>query len=318
MAGGELFPTQAQQQYNEAVQAAIPALRAKAEAQLAALQADLAAAQASLAAGGATQEQTDKINANISALQLQIQAAQAGIQGIDALGISANQTAGMMANLKVGVEGALSSGLTTFFEQATDGAHSMSEAFQGLAKSVLESLKKMLIQMIINLAIQKLLGAFGGGGGGGGITSVVLGQADGYHYAGHAEGGPITGPGTTTSDSIPAWLSSGEWVQPAATRAYYGDGVMEAMRRRAIPRSAFSQIGVAGYTVARPTTHIPRLAEGGLVQGGGGGATGGDMSFGIFDSREKTDAFLRSAKGQKVLLEVVSQNPVAIKRIINQ
>ena len=37
--------------------------------------------------------------------------------------------------------------------------------------------------------------------------------------AGHAAGGPISGPGTGTSDSIPAWLSDGEYVVNAAAAA---------------------------------------------------------------------------------------------------
>src|SRR5690606_38734089 len=37
-----------------------------------------------------------------------------------------------------------------------------------------------------------------------------------------AEGGPIYGPGTATSDSIPAYLSNGEYVIKAAAVAKYG------------------------------------------------------------------------------------------------
>jgi hypothetical protein len=35
-----------------------------------------------------------------------------------------------------------------------------------------------------------------------------------------AGGGPISGPGSGTSDSIPAWLSNGEFVQIQRYRPY--------------------------------------------------------------------------------------------------
>lgn len=44
-----------------------------------------------------------------------------------------------------------------------------------------------------------------------------------------AKGGPVYGPGTPTSDSIPAWLSTGEFVMKAAAVQKYGLGTMHAM-----------------------------------------------------------------------------------------
>ena len=50
---------------------------------------------------------------------------------------------------------------------------------------------------------------------------------------GFASGGMhIRGPGTETSDSIPAWLSHNEFVQPAAAVRHYGVAFMEAIRNR--------------------------------------------------------------------------------------
>jgi hypothetical protein len=44
-----------------------------------------------------------------------------------------------------------------------------------------------------------------------------------------ASGGFISGPGTSTSDSIPAWLSSGEYVVRASAVKHYGVGLMHAI-----------------------------------------------------------------------------------------
>ena len=58
-----------------------------------------------------------------------------------------------------------------------------------------------------------------------GIIAVVNGRnveyGPGYAYT-WADGGIVTGPGTATSDSIPAWLSNGEYVIKAATAQKIG------------------------------------------------------------------------------------------------
>lgn len=54
--------------------------------------------------------------------------------------------------------------------------------------------------------------------GGGGIT--------------RADGGPIYGPGTSRSDSIPVWASNGEYMQNAAAHSYWGTSMMDALNSR--------------------------------------------------------------------------------------
>lgn len=61
-----------------------------------------------------------------------------------------------------------------------------------------------------------------------------------------ASGGPVYGAGTTTSDSIPAWLSNREFVHTAAAHDYYGSGVMWALNHRRIPKEWFTALGFAG------------------------------------------------------------------------
>lgn len=73
-----------------------------------------------------------------------------------------------------------------------------------------------------------------------------------------ASGGLITGPGTTTSDSIPAWLSNMEYVQPAKATAYYGVDFMESIRRLQFPRPGFADGGLAA---TRATYVAPSLSR---------------------------------------------------------
>ncbi|MFL1427132.1 MULTISPECIES: LAGLIDADG family homing endonuclease [unclassified Nocardiopsis] len=63
----------------------------------------------------------------------------------------------------------------------------------------------------------------------------------------YAEGGSVHGPGTATSDSIPAWLSDGEFVQPTHVVDHYGVGFMEALRHKQIPKNAIQGFAKGGW-----------------------------------------------------------------------
>jgi hypothetical protein len=53
-----------------------------------------------------------------------------------------------------------------------------------------------------------------------------------------AFGGFVSGPGTKTSDSVPAWLSTGEYVQNASAVDYYGTSFMDALNKRQVPKDS--------------------------------------------------------------------------------
>ena len=88
------------------------------------------------------------------------------------------------------------------------------------------------------------------------------------------KGGPVTG-GSGTKDDVPAMLTRGEYVQPAPAVRYYGTEVMEAIRRRIIPRDVLKGFGF--FPVARPQF---AFAGGGSVSGGGGFTTNNFVDVG--------------------------------------
>ncbi|QGM46664.1 tape measure protein [Methylocystis heyeri] len=96
-------------------------------------------------------------------------------------------------------------------------------------------------------SIEKLLGKLLGGGGEGlGGLGGALGGALGL-----AEGGMVHGPGTSTSDSIPAMLSHGEFVVNAAATSKHGR-ILHAINEGRVPRFAaggFVDGGLASYAV---------------------------------------------------------------------
>ena len=91
-----------------------------------------------------------------------------------------------------------------------------------------------------------------------------------YGYVGpnatkKARGGPIRGKGTATSDSIPAWLSNGEYVIRAAAARKLGTGYLNALNTGRIPGfAAGGKVSTTSagtrYTIARGDT-LSEIAE---------------------------------------------------------
>ncbi|OQW93859.1 MAG: hypothetical protein BWK79_08910, partial [Beggiatoa sp. IS2] len=74
-----------------------------------------------------------------------------------------------------------------------------------------------------------------------------------------ATGGLIKGPGTTTSDSIPAWLSHHEYVIPAKSVDYFGVDFFHSLRSLQMPRFGFATGGLA--TAAGPQTFMNQITN---------------------------------------------------------
>jgi len=82
-----------------------------------------------------------------------------------------------------------------------------------------------------------------------------------------AEGGPIVGPGTKTSDDVLVWGSNGEFMQRAAAVDYYGTGFMEAINAKRIPKEwlpGFATGGLIG--TPKDKEGVPAFAGGGLLR----------------------------------------------------
>lgn len=92
-----------------------------------------------------------------------------------------------------------------------------------------------------------------------------------------AEGGLLRGPGTGTSDSIPALVdgrqpiavSNGEFIQPDRAVRHYGVGFMEAVRTLQFPKPRFAFGGLVS------AHQRARFATGGMVSAPGGATSGG-------------------------------------------
>jgi hypothetical protein len=75
-----------------------------------------------------------------------------------------------------------------------------------------------------------------------------------------AAGGMIHGPGTGTSDSIPAWVSAGEFINTARSVRHYGAEVFALLNNMRIPKRAIMEM------LASLRMGGKRFASGGMVQ----------------------------------------------------
>lgn len=92
------------------------------------------------------------------------------------------------------------------------------------------------------------------------VTPVLTGPVTGRLSAGdflpwatRASGGPVHGPGSGTSDSVPTLLSNGEYVIRAASVRKYGSGLFDALNRGV---ARFASGGAVGGGMSFPNSMI--------------------------------------------------------------
>ncbi len=129
---------------------------------------------------------------------------------IDAIGYSIRTATDALATFRADFENAFQSGLSTFLGDAINQVYSLEDAFRSLARSIIADIQRISAQKLSG-AITQLL--FGGGFGLTKSQKDLIAITSGIHFA---TGGYVSGPGTGTSDSIPASLSHGEFVVRAA------------------------------------------------------------------------------------------------------
>ncbi|PNO44977.1 phage tail tape-measure protein [Klebsiella michiganensis] len=97
----------------------------------------------------------------------------------------------------------LQSGIESSLMGLAKGTMNLRDAVKNLALTIINSMAQLAAQQLAQMATSSLMGASGGMGG---LMASVFA----------ADGGQVRGPGSTTSDSIPAMLSDQEFVTRAA------------------------------------------------------------------------------------------------------
>ena len=204
----------------------------------------------------------------------------------------------------------------TFKEGLTEGLQS---SIVGLAKGTMTlreavlNLTNTILDAMIRIAAQQLVTQVTSSAGSwwSAIASAFSGAG------GHATGGPIRGPGTSTSDSIPARLSDGEWVIQASAVSHYGHAFMDAINNKRLRKLA------TGGPVSVPP--VPSYSEPGLSDSLRDGRAGAQVVASpvniqqtlAVDSAELFTAGLKTTAGVKAVITMLRANKQTVKDILN-
>lgn len=192
-----------------------------------------------------------------------------------------------------------------------DGTATAREAFSAFAASVLQDIARMYARQIA----LNIISGFSGGGSGGISPSDAIGtpfKKGGMVKA--ATGGFITGNGTGTSDSIPARLSTGEYVVQAKAVRHYGLNFVEALNRMALD----NQSGLRKFSITRPRR--ASFAAGGIVDSGAGTKdqvpqTSSLRIINLLDSDESIENFMSSSSGEKIVINHMRRNSSVLRSL---
>lgn len=197
------------------------------------------------------------------------------------------------------INGDVENAFATMFEQIGSGAKSAKEAFADFARSVLAAINRIAAQKIA----EELFGSMkSGSGGAGGLGGLIAGF---FKAVGFARGGYVSGPGTATSDSIPARLSAGEYVLRAEAVRRVGVEFLHALNggwfapRWSGPRLAFA---AGGLVPEVPVAPAPAPAQSVRI-------------VNVIDPGLAAD-YLNSAAGEKTILNVLSRNGSAVRELL--
>lgn len=230
------------------------------------------------------------------------QAAEFGNQ-VDSLQNKTNDWGQSLATLKETGFNAATQGFQTFLTDVANGSQSISGAFRSMAASIVGALQQVLAQMIAVKVMQAAMSAMGvpmpgfatGGQVGTGVGAIKK-----------ATGGYIAGPGTGTSDSIPAWLSNGEFVVRAAVVQQPGVLSMLSALNRGQLRPSLNSHDALG---------VRKYADGGLV-GAMQPASGGDSSMTVGLEPGLVLKELNTPAGRRVLVEMLGRERRSVRNVL--
>ncbi|WP_109078918.1 tape measure protein [Aggregatibacter kilianii] len=199
----------------------------------------------------------------------------------------------------------LTQGIQTSIVGLANGTMTLRDALKNLTTTILNAMVQIAAQQ---LAMQTSSAASG-------WWSAIASAFS--SVGGHATGGPIRGPGTSTSDSIPARLSDGEWVIQASAVSHYGHAFMDAINNKRLRKLA------TGGPVSVPP--VPSYREPGLSDSLRDGRAGTQVVASpvniqqtlAVDSAELFTAGLKTNAGNKAVLTMLRANKQTIKDILN-
>lgn len=158
-----------------------------------------------------------------------------------------NYEADAGAAMKEGWDG-VQSAFTEFGQNMITEHQSLTTRLKNMWKNMANSILNSLMKIAMQKTLQNLIMAIGGNK-----------KANGGEVKAAADGGYIVGPGTSTSDSIPTWLSNGEYVINAAVVKKVGVGFLDSLNNGYVKHFASG-----GYVGAAAKPSIKAESTGGV------------------------------------------------------
>ncbi|HDR1035412.1 TPA: tape measure protein [Pasteurella multocida] len=190
----------------------------------------------------------------------------------------------------------LTQGIQSSLMGLAQGTMTLRDAIKNLALTIVNSMAQIAAQQLAMQATSAIGGLFGAVGG------VVTAATGGY----------ITGPGTGTSDSIPARLSNGEYVIRAASVSRYGVDFLHAINRGQLRKYS------TGGLVSMPKVSAGK--EPGLTQAMQNNAGAHAVASPVHiqqtlavDSAELFTAGINTHAGEQAVLTVIRANKQTLK-----
>lgn len=213
--------------------------------------------------------------------------------------------------LTIAFRDGLQSGIESSLMGLAKGTMSLSDAVKNLALTIINSMAQIAAQQLAQMATSSLVGSSGGMGG-------VLGSL----FA--ADGGHIRGPGTTTSDSIPAMLSDYEFVTRAAVVQQPGalDFLHDFNRHGMaalegyLPRARHATGGLAGLPapIASAPSSVPDTSLAG--PSAGPAMLQPLQQTLVFDAADAFAKGVESVEGGRSLMTVLRANVPTLKQML--
>ena len=253
----------------------------------------VAGAMAQLAAQNLAQQATEGLSQLLGATgndpsQTAATATNTAAQTANTTAVAANTTAQATAATALGTTATAAGATTTAMAAATQAGAALSLALQAAAVAAA-----------------------------GNSTADTVGTV--AKVAAAASGGLIRGPGSGTSDSIPAWLSNNEFVLRAAVVQQPGAlDFLRAFNLRGMAALRFADGGPVGLPrISAPRTARFELAEPAAAMGGPGNVTVRQRLLPVLDDDLIADA-LRGPKGEELITLHISRNPSKFRSLLGK
>ncbi|MCM2479208.1 tape measure protein [Serpentinimonas maccroryi] len=218
------------------------------------------------------------------------------VQRVQALSNELAQTRLVADTVALTVDGAVKDGLVGMFEAIGSGAKSAREAFGDFARSVLAAIQRIAAQQLA----ESLFGSLFKSGSASSIGGFVSGLFRGAF--GFAQGGLVHGPGSSTSDSIPARLSAGEYVINAAAVRRVGVAFLHGLNGlRAGPQWQGGALALAAGGLVPPAAAAPPVPAATALR--------------IINSVDPalTHDHLQTPAGERVIVNIIGRNARSIR-----